>query len=155
MRLTSLIQRGIQKLSFFMLGFSSRSGGQTSSSSRDALHSAKTLRDHLLFRLVFAGTYPLQISSITSCVLTFSIHLDSFICFFFFGDLKSGSSFLYSPQTKRSYFLNFLTSKGQGQYCFVHAQMPLISMASEDKQDITWSWVCYRYTLNDIHNSSG
>ena len=76
-----------------MLGFSSRSGGQTSSSSRDALHSAKTLRDHSVFHFVFAGTYPLQISSITSCVLTFSTRLDGYICFFFFVGLKSGSSF--------------------------------------------------------------
>ena len=124
MRLTSLIKRGIQKLSFFMLGVSSRSGGQTSSSSRDALHSAKILRDHSVFRFVFTGTYPLQISSIT-----FSTRLDSFICFFFFGDLKSGSSFSLFQQ--ESYF------QGQGQYCYAHAQMPLISMASEDKLVIT------------------
>ena len=55
--LTSLIKPGMQRLKIFMLGFSSRSGGQTSSLSRDALHSAKTIRyfascllEHILCR---------------------------------------------------------------------------------------------------------
>ena len=153
MRLTSLIKLGIQKLSFFMLGFSSRSG-QTSSSSRDALHSAKTLRDHSVFRFVFAGTYPLQIFLCAHFLNSFRW----FYLFLFLWGFKIWIIiFFIHHKQKESYFLNFLTTKGQGQgqYCFAHAQMPLISMASEDKQDITWSWVCYRYTLNDIHNSSG
>ena len=99
---------------------------------------------------MYTGTYPLQILPITFCVLTFSTCLDGFSCFFFFGDIKSRSSFFFNHHNQQESY--FLTSKGQdqGQYCFAHAQMPLISI---DKQDI---WVCYRvYTQSDTHNSVG